>query len=140
MNFTIRAYDRMLSSRKTMAKSVLAHYQRVNESAIKKVIEQMCEKAQIPYMRNRDVKLVKTREGKIIPAPLADSQKGKPDLTVVALEGKTIWIETKAPGGKLEPDQEKWRRWLESRGHEYYAPSTIEEAHAVAARILEMGR
>ena len=135
-----KALQRAAAERRNQADSVLGQYRKVREQAIKQIIEQTCEKAQIPYMRNRDVKLIKTRDGRIIPAPIGESQKGKPDLTVVALDGWTIWIETKSNDGKLTPEQLGWKEKLEARGHEYYAPRSIEEAHAVGKRILEIGR
>ena len=139
-NFKTEVTQRLAARRKKQIEDALDSYRKVRERSIKKIIEQTCEKAQIPYMRNRDVKLIKTRDGRIIPAPIGDSQRGKPDLTVVALAARTIWIETKAHDGKLEPDQLRWKEYLEKRGHEYYAPRTIEEAHQVSKRILEIGR
>jgi hypothetical protein len=139
-NYKALAAQQAAARRKKEIADALDSYRKVRERSIKKIIEQTCEKAQIPYMRNRDIKLVQTRDGKIIPAPIGDSQRGKPDLTVVALDGHTIWIETKAHDGKLEPEQIEWRDKLIKRGHEYHAPRTIEEAHSVSKRILEAGR
>src|SRR5262245_1970965 len=99
------------------------------ERDIKRVIEEGCEKMQVPYMRNRDIKLIKTPEGfKFV--PIGDSQLGKPDLTVVLGSGRTIWIETKSGKGELSSEQIEWRNRLQNRGHEYYAPHTVDEAHA----------
>jgi len=139
-SYIARASQRAATQRKEDAAALLSQYRKVRERSIKQIIEQTCEKAQIPYMRNRDVKLIKTRDGKIIPAPIGDSQVGKPDLTVVALDARTIWVETKASDGVLTPKQLEWKQKLENRGHEYYAPRSIEEAHAVGKRILEIGR
>lgn len=117
-----------------------AAYFQPRERDVQKIIVDFLEKARIPYMRNRDVKLVKTAGGEIVPARLADSQRGKPDLTVVGLDRQTVWIETKAPTGKLRPEQERWRDDLIKRGHEWHAPRTPAEAELMCQRILQIGR
>lgn len=122
------------------AEDIAAYYAHVRERNVQKIIVDCLEKAQIPYMRNRDVKLVKTSDGRLVPARLAESQRGKPDLTLVGYYGQTIWIETKAPKGKLSPEQERWRDDLVKRGHEWHAPRTPDEAEALCARILAVGR
>lgn len=140
---TIAAASRARKQKLTQqAADVSAYYSQIRERNVQKIIVDFLEKSHTPYMRNRDVKLVQTADGKLVPARLAESQKGKPDLTVVALGGKTIWIETKAPDpkSKLRPEQERWREALEKRGHEYYAPRTPAEAEAVCRRILGIGR
>jgi len=122
------------------AKDISAYYAQIRERNIQKIIVDCCEKAQVPYMRNRDVKLVQTSDGRLVPARLAESQRGKPDLTIVGGDRVTLWIETKAPNGKLRPEQERWRDDLIKRGHEYYAPRTPEEAEKLCERILTVGR
>jgi hypothetical protein len=140
MSHLTNSHHKLLARARRQAEDIRNYLNQQCEREIKRIIEQTCEKAQIPYMRNRDIKLVKTREGKIIPAPIGDSQRGKPDLTVVCLNGVTLWVETKSHGGVLEEKQMEWRDKLQKRGHEWYAPRTVEEAHAVAKRILEIGR
>jgi len=122
------------------AKDISAYYAQIRERNVQKIIVDCCEKAQVPYMRNRDVKLVKTSDGRLVPARLAESQLGKPDLTVVGFDRMTLWIETKARKGVLSSEQERWRDDLIKRGHEYYAPRTPEEAEKVCERILTVGR
>lgn len=122
------------------AEEVSAYYAAILERNVQKIIVDFLEKAQIPYMRNRDVKLVKRADGSLVPARLSESQRGKPDLTVVGLAGASIWIETKAPKGEHRPEQVVWRDRLVARGHEYHSPRTPEEAEAVCRRILEVCR
>lgn len=137
----VNAFNDGMTKLRANAEAAHAYYEQIKERNVQKIIVDCLEKAQIPYMRNRDVKLVKTADGRIVPSRLAKSQKGKPDLTVVGTMGRTIWIETKRPkGGEFSPEQVDWRDWLAKRGHEYYAPSTPEEAEDVCRRILEIGR
>ncbi len=136
-------FNRQQKQRTADAEAISAYYSQIRERNIQKIIVDFLEKAQIPYMRNRDVKLVKTKSGEIVPARLAESQRGKPDLTVVLSDRQTIWIETKAPNGKLRPEQERWRDDLIKRGHEWHAPRTPDEAAKICERILffmRMGR
>ena len=136
----VAAFNGQSTERKQQARDITAYYGKIKERDVQKIIVDFCEKAQIPYMRNRDVKLVKRKDGSIVPSKLAQSQKGKPDLTVVGLDRITIWIETKAPNGKLSPDQIVWRDALINRGHEYYSPRDAEAAEAVCRRLLVVGR
>lgn len=136
----VAAYNAVSRARREQAAGVAAYYGQVKERNVQKIIVDLCEKAQIPYMRNRDVKLVKRKDGTIVPSKLAESQRGKPDLTVVGLSGRTIWIETKSPKGKLNPAQEEWRDKLVGRGHDYFAPHTPDEAEVVCQIILTVGR
>jgi hypothetical protein len=120
-----------------LAKDISAYYGQIKERNIQKILVDFCEKAQIPYMRNRDVKLVQSKDGRLVPALLAESQRGKPDLTIVCPHGVTVWVETKAPGGKLRPEQRRWRDDLLKFGHEWHSPSTPTEAENLCALILK---
>lgn len=112
----------------------------VPEKYILKLITDTCDKSAVPYMRNYNSKVVTIPGGERILAKLPALQKGKPDVTILCREKLTLWVETKAPTGKLSEDQQRWKYWIIQRGHEYHAPRTIEEAHAVADRIIELGR
>lgn len=137
---SVAAYNQQSAKRAQQAKDISAYYAQIRERNVQKIIVDCLEKAQIPYMRNRDIKLVKRKDGEIVPSRLAESQRGKPDLTVVGIDRITIWIETKAPKGKLRPEQLVWRDALVSRGHEWYSPRTPDAAEAVCRRILEVCR
>ena len=114
------------------------------ESQILRIITDTCDKAGIPYFRNYPNKVVTTTapdgsRGTIL-ARIPEHQRGKPDLTVWLPAGSALQIETKAPAGKLAPDQQRWREIFEGLGHGYQAPRTIAEGHAVAEIIIKRGR
>jgi hypothetical protein len=133
-------HNQMLKRRKQEIKDGSEYFDHVRESAILSVITSTCDRAGIPYMRNYPNKVVTTRDGIKILARIPHHQKGKPDVTVLCYLGVSIWVETKAWRGELTPEQQYWRDVIESRGHEYHAPRTVEEAHKVSERILEAGR
>ena len=122
------------------AERVYRHFDRIGERDVLRIIVDICDKAGVYYFRNYPNKIVTSKGGEKILARIPDHQKGKPDITVWCKNGVTLSIETKAPTGKLTLDQMRWRDVLVSRGHEYHAPRTIEEAHTIAKRILEIGR
>lgn len=141
MNFKAQASLRAFARRRSAAETVGRYYDKVAEREIAKVITDTCDKAAIPYMRNYQSKIYTdkaSREKRL--AKIPEHQKGKPDFTVLCLAKLTMWVETKSLDGKLGPHQLRWKEWIIRRGHEYHAPRTPAEAHAVAARILEMGR
>lgn len=43
-------------------------------------------------------------------------EKGTPDLLAIRHGGVHTWLEVKDEGGKLSPDQLKWREWAISNG------------------------
>ncbi len=45
---------------------------------------------------------------------------GVPDLIIVWPNGRTVWIELKAPKGVLSPSQKEWRDRLQALGHEWH--------------------
>lgn len=116
------------------------YYRRVAERDIARVITDTCDALKIPYMRNYPNKIVTDKQGQKILARIPEHQRGKPDFTVLGRDRVTLWIETKATDGKLSEDQKRWKQWIITYGHEYHAPRTVEEAHAVAARIVAVGR
>jgi hypothetical protein len=131
----------MVVRRRQEIAGVVAYYERVRERDILRVITDVCDKAAIPYMRNYPNKIVTAKKtGEKILARVPSHQKGKPDVTVLCLAGLTVWIETKALKGVLSPDQLRWKEWIITRGHEYHAPRTVAEAHAVADHLLAVGR
>jgi len=140
VNFKVQSYQRMRARQKTQGDELTAYCKKVAERDIQKYLCDLCEAAQIPYTRNRDVRLVQSRDGKWVPGRIRASQKGKPDLFVFGLDRNLILIETKAPSGKLSDDQIRWRDLAIARGYEYHAPRTVSEAHVVGKRILEIGR
>lgn len=62
------------------------------------------------------------------------SEKGIPDLVAVR-EGRHVWIECKAPKGKLSPDQERWLQDLEDHGGWYIVARGIEDVEHLAEPV-----
>jgi hypothetical protein len=46
--------------------------------------------------------------------------RGVPDRIVILPNGRTVYVEMKAPGKPLEPLQERWARILRGLGHQVY--------------------
>lgn len=140
MSYKTNAWNNMRAQKQKHIRDAIEYLDKVAEREILKVITMTCDAALIPYMRNYNSLVVTTKAGERILARLPEHQKGKPDLTVLCRLGIVIWIETKCPSGVLSPDQLRWKEWILTRGHEYHAPRTVEEAHAVSDRVLKMGR
>lgn len=139
MKYIDQAYAKRGAQRQQLADDVGAYYDQVYERDILKVITSTCDAALIPYMRNYP-NLVRSIDGQPRLMKIPEHQKGKPDVTVLCLRAVCIWVETKATSGKLRTEQIRWKEWILARGHEYHAPRTVDEAHAVSKRILELGR
>lgn len=45
---------------------------------------------------------------------------GVPDRIIILPDGKTVYVELKAPGKKMRPLQEHWARVLTKMGHAHY--------------------
>lgn len=54
------------------------------------------------------------------PKWVSPGNRGVPDRLVILPNGRTVYVEMKAPGKPLEPLQEKWRRTLIKLGHVHY--------------------
>ena len=62
---------------------------------------------------------------------------GVPDLCVPSL---LLWIEMKAEGGRIEPEQADWHRYLCSVGHAVDVCWSKEQAIAAVERALTVAR
>ncbi|HBS60867.1 MAG TPA: nuclease, partial [Firmicutes bacterium] len=51
--------------------------------------------------------------------------RGVPDRVVLLPGGRTVYVETKAPGKPLEPLQKKWAKDLRDLGHKVYKIDTL---------------
>lgn len=51
---------------------------------------------------------------------VSHGNNGVPDRIVILPDGRTIYVELKAPGKPLEPLQEYWARKLRKMGHEVW--------------------
>ncbi len=54
--------------------------------------------------------------------------KGFPDLVVIGSLGRAAFIEVKAEGGKLSPEQERIGQWLVGSNHKYAVVRSVEDA------------
>lgn len=60
------------------------------------------------------------RIGGKAPKWVSPGNRGVPDRLVILPNGRTVYVEMKAPGRPLEPLQEKWARTLRGMGHSVY--------------------
>lgn len=60
------------------------------------------------------------RIGGLAPKWVSPGNRGVQDRLVILPGGRTIFVETKAPGKPLEPLQEKWAKDLRKLGHKVY--------------------
>lgn len=61
------------------------------------------------------------------------SEKGIPDL-VAMREGRTVWIECKAPHGRLSDYQQAWLQDLEDHGGSYIVARSVEDVEQLGRR------
>jgi len=61
------------------------------------------------------------------------SEKGIPDLVAVR-EGQTVWIEVKAPKGRLSEYQERWLQDLENHDGSWLVVRGIEDVERLSRR------
>ncbi len=57
--------------------------------------------------------------------------EGTADLMCLLPNGKTVFIETKAPKGKQRTSQEKWQAAVEKRGYIYIVARSVEDVEVV---------
>lgn len=56
------------------------------------------------------------------------AEVGWPDLQIIGPRRQILWMETKAPGGKVRPIQGERHRVLASYDHEVVVPFSVKEA------------
>lgn len=66
------------------------------------------------------------RIGGQAPKWASPGNRGVPDRIVILPDGRTIYVEMKAPGKILRPLQRKWRKTLLGMGQEYYLIDSID--------------
>jgi hypothetical protein len=59
---------------------------------------------------------------------------GTPDFVIAVPSGRTLWIEAKASGGKLRPEQSAWLASLRFVGHTAEVVRSMEEFIAVTRK------
>ena len=62
---------------------------------------------------------------------------GVPDRLVL-LQGRVLFVETKAPGKRLRPLQRYWRRTLEQLGFQVHVVNSLESLERVKREILNL--
>jgi len=70
-------------------------------------------------LERRLVREVKAAGG-MAPKWTSPGNRGVPDRLVILPNGRTIFVEMKAPGKPLEPLQRKWAKTLRGLGHKVY--------------------
>lgn len=55
-------------------------------------------------------------------------RRGTPDIFICLPSGKIAWLEMKAKGGSLSPEQKEFRDKVTALGHPYAVARTVEEA------------
>lgn len=91
----------------------------------------MLEKA----IEGRLVKLVEANGGEAIKVS-AIGLRGFPDRLIVAPGSRALFVETKAPSGRLSPQQKHWKRLLERFGFRVAVPYTLEEVDALVSEFF----
>lgn len=60
------------------------------------------------------------RVGGLAPKWVSPGNRGVPDRIVILPEGRTVFVELKAPGKPLQPLQRRWAKKLQELGHQVY--------------------
>ena len=64
---------------------------------------------------------------------------GVPDRILLLPHGRILFVETKRPkGGRVDPLQRKWHKWLAELGFEHYFVHTEEQVKLLEMIIREM--
>ena len=66
---------------------------------------------------------------------VSPGKRGVPDRICILPKGRTVYVEMKAPGGKLSPLQHKRIQELEKRGHEVYVLASKQQVDEFISEI-----
>lgn len=92
-------------------------------------------------MRESTLERILVREveriGGKAPKWVSPGNRGVPDRIVILPDGRTVYVEMKAPGKSLGLLQEKWAKTLRGLGHKVYKIDSREE---IARFIAEVTR
>lgn len=86
-------------------------------------------------LEQRLVSEVKRIGGKA-PKWVSPGNRGVPDRLIILPNGKTIFVEMKAPGKPLEPLQEKWAKTLRDLGHNVFKIDSNEDIDKFIAKVI----
>ncbi len=107
----------------------------MSETDLSAAIRDALERLPVIVIRQQSGR-VQVRGGWMYLAP-----NGTPDIQVVTCGGRSVWLESKTPDGKLRPDQTKMHAQLKMLGHVVCVVRTPQQAvDAVIAAIKEGGR
>lgn len=91
-------------------------------------------------MRESDVERYLVREverrGGLAPKWVSPGNNGVPDRLVILPGGRTLFVETKAPDGRMKALQRRWARELTERGHHHAALYTREDVDRWAGEVF----
>lgn len=76
------------------------------------------------------------RLGGRVPKWVSPGNRGVPDRLVILPGGRTIYVETKAPGKPLEPLQEKWAKTLRGMGHRVYKVDSLQDIENFIREVM----
>ncbi|WP_127580168.1 VRR-NUC domain-containing protein [Paenibacillus koleovorans] len=85
-------------------------------------------------LERRLVREVK-RIGGVAPKWTSPGNGGVPDRLVILPNGRTVFVEMKAPGKSLTPLQERWAQILRGLGHRVYKLDSIESIDKFIAEV-----
>ncbi|OCZ54328.1 VRR-NUC domain-containing protein [Dehalobacter sp. TeCB1] len=77
------------------------------------------------------------RLGGKVPKWVSPGNRGVPDRLVILPGGRTIYVETKAPGKPLEPLQEKWAKTLRKMGHRVYKIDSVQDIEEFIQEVIQ---
>lgn len=91
-------------------------------------------------MRETPIELRLTREvkriGGLCPKWVSPGNNGVTDRIVILPNGRTIYVETKAPGKPLKPLQRKWAKELIKRGHMHYKIDSYDDIERFIQEVM----
>jgi len=79
----------------------------------------------------REVKAI----GGLAPKWVSPGSRGVPDRIVILPDGRTLYVEMKAPGKQLDPLQAKWAKRLLGMGHKHYNIDSNEDIDRFIAEV-----
>ncbi|MEI7027143.1 VRR-NUC domain-containing protein [Paenibacillus sp. y28] len=86
-------------------------------------------------LERRLVREVK-RVGGLAPKWVSPGNRGVPDRLVILPNGRTVYVEMKAPGKQLDPLQVRWAKKLLGLGHQHYKIDSNEDIDRFIAEVM----
>lgn len=70
------------------------------------------------------------------PKWVSPGNRGVPDRLVILPDGRTLYVEMKAPGKRLSPLQAKWAKTLQNLGHKVYKIDCDADINRFIAEVM----